>query len=182
MTSNLALGRVATGGNPRAGARIRSVSRGASGVIRSTLRYVADEFQMKALTKACFLLALISGSLNISFARCLESSSYAVTLKVNRCEEAKPGQVFIEGELLSVSKVGKTVSESQDIPLKGNKYVFYKALSPLVHSSSGQLKKREIGYCKGMEKQSVLKGMISRPCCDALYPWCVNSVEFLIDE
>ena len=137
---------------------------------------------MKAFMKAGFLLALILGSLNDSFARCLESASYVATLKVNKCEEAKPGEVFIEGELLSVSKIGKTVSESQKVPVKGDKYLFYKGLSPFVHSRDGQLKMREAGYCKGMEKQSVLKGVISRPCCDALYAWCGRSVDFLIDE
>jgi len=137
---------------------------------------------MKAFMKGGFLLALMLGSLNVSFARCVASASYIATLKVNTCEEAKPGQVFIEGELLSVSKIDKTVSELQNVPVRGNKYVFYKGLSLLVRSSSGQFQAREVGYCKAMEKQSVLKGVISRPCCDATYPWCGKSVDFLIDE
>jgi hypothetical protein len=137
---------------------------------------------MKASMKAGFLLALMLGSLNDSFARCLASASYVATLKVNKCEEAKPGQVFIEGELLSISRIGKTVSELQKVPVKGDKYLFYKGLSPFIHSGNGQLKTREVGYCKGLEKQSVIKGVISRPCCDALYSWCGQSVDFLIDE
>ena len=137
---------------------------------------------MKASTKAGFLLALMLGSLNDSFARCVASASYVATLKVNKCEEPKPGQVFIEGELLSISKIGKAVSELQKVAVKGDKYIFYKGLSPFVHSLNGQLKTREFGYCKDMEKQSVLKGVISRSCCDALYPWCGQPVDFLFDE
>ncbi len=136
---------------------------------------------MKVMKAFLPCLCLILGLPNTSVARCVESASYLATVKVNKCKEDSPGEIFIKGELLSAFKWSRA-GELLSPPVKGQVYLFYKGLSPLVRDWKGALQKRKIGYCKEIRGDSILQGILSRPCCDAGYAWCKRAVDFLIDE
>jgi hypothetical protein len=103
-------------------------------------------------------------------------------VKVNECDEEDPGSIFIEGELLSVSKMDTMAAELGSPPAKGQRYLFYKSLPPLVRDAKGAWQKRKLGYCREKKANSVLTGVLSRPCCDANYAFCKRPVDFLIAE
>ncbi len=135
---------------------------------------------MKLFVTSC--VCLIFGMSNVSSAKCLPSASYLAAVKVNECDEEDPGNIFIQGELLSVSKRDAMPAELGSPPIKGQRYLFYKFLSPLVRDNKGALQKRKFGYCKETKTNSILKGILSRPCCDANYAFCKRPVDFLIAE
>ncbi|MCG3204584.1 MAG: hypothetical protein KCHDKBKB_01299 [Elusimicrobia bacterium] len=147
----------------------------------SSIRFMSPKDKEMRSTSVVALLFLI-GSTHFALAECLPSASYIAAVKVIQCEEDEPGEVFISGEIRNVIKMKGTVPELQSVPAKGQQFLFYKFFPPLVRDHTGKLQKRTRGYCKSMKHGAILKGIISRPCCDANYAFCKRPVDFLLNE
>ena len=104
------------------------------------------------------LLALLSLTLALpAHARCAASPTYPAAIKAVACDEKGREHLFIRGELTQAAQA-EDIPEPGKAPIKGRQYFFY------LHVPEGS--------CRKFPKGSVLKGFLSRPCCDANYAYC----------
>jgi len=100
-------------------------------------------------------------------ARCVETPVYGATVKVESCESAGSGALFLRGEVLRVAKENSAPElPGLSVPAPGQRYLFFK---------SG-------GQCQDFGKNAALTGRLSHPCCDANYAYCARKTDFLVDE
>src|SRR5882672_6021826 len=100
-------------------------------------------------------------------ARCVETPVYGATVKVENCEPAESGALFLRGEVLRVAREN-SVREVPGLPVPaaGQRYLFYKST----------------GQCRDFGKNPALTGSLSHPCCDSNYAYCTRRADFLIDD
>jgi hypothetical protein len=102
-----------------------------------------------------------------SAARCVETPVYGATVKVENCEYASTGALFIQGEVVRVAKENSAAErEGLPIPLAGQRYLFFKAN----------------GRCQDFGRNPAITGSLAHPCCDENQPYCRRKTDFLIDD
>jgi hypothetical protein len=100
-------------------------------------------------------------------ARCVETPVYGATVKVENCEPAESGALFLRGEVLRVARENSAREvPGLPVPAAGQRYLFYKST----------------GQCRDFGKNPALTGSLSHPCCDSNYAYCTRRADFLIDD
>ncbi len=103
------------------------------------------------------ILLLLLGVSGRADARCSASATYRARVRSVACDEKGREHVFVRGELTEAAKA-EDLPELGKAPIKGRQYLFY------LHVPGGS--------CRKYPKDSVLKGFLARPCCDANYAYC----------
>ena len=102
-----------------------------------------------------------------SGARCVETPVYGATVKVENCEYASTGALFIQGEVVRVAKENSAAErEGLPVPVAGKRYLFFKAN----------------GRCQDFGRNPAITGSLAHPCCDENQPYCRRKTDFLIDD
>jgi hypothetical protein len=102
-----------------------------------------------------------------SGARCVETPVYGATVKVENCEYASTGALFIQGEVVRVAKENAAAErEGLPVPVAGKRYLFFKAN----------------GRCQDFGRNPAITGSLAHPCCDENQPYCRRKTDFLIDD
>jgi hypothetical protein len=100
-------------------------------------------------------------------ARCVLTPLYGVTVKVEHCEQAEGGPLYLRGEILRLARENAVpLPDGVPMPVRGQRYLFYKPT----------------GLCQDFDKNAALIATLSHPCCDANQPYCARSVDFLVDD
>jgi len=100
-------------------------------------------------------------------ARCVETPVYGATVRVENCEYASTGALFIQGEVVRVAKENSAAErEGLPVPVAGKRYLFFKAN----------------GRCQDFGRNPALTGSLAHPCCDENQPYCRRKTDFLIDD
>jgi hypothetical protein len=100
-------------------------------------------------------------------ARCVATPVYGATVKVENCEQAESGALFLRGEVLRVARENSAAElPGLPVPAAGQRYLFFKST----------------GKCQDFGKNAALTGSLSHPCCDANYAYCTRKADFLVDD
>jgi hypothetical protein len=137
-------------------------------------------FTMSIRNVVLLLLGAVVGHGLPASARCLESPSYAGSVRVLACEEAGPAAIFIQAELTEVSALNRKIPETLTTPKKGDKLLVFISQPPLIRGPSGNLQPRKPSHCKGYARNTTITGTLIRPCCDANYAFCQRPVDFIM--
>jgi hypothetical protein len=100
-------------------------------------------------------------------ASCVATPLYAATVKVDNCEPAESGALFLRGEVVRVVKENSVGAvPGLPVPAAGQRYLFYKST----------------GQCRDFGKNPAITGSLSHPCCDANHAYCKRKADFLVDD
>jgi hypothetical protein len=100
-------------------------------------------------------------------ARCVETPVYGATVRVEDCEYASSGALFLRGEVLRVAKENSAPArEGLPVPVAGQHYLFFKAN----------------GRCQDFGRNPALTGSLSHPCCDENHVYCKRKTDFIVND